>query len=134
LFSEIGKPEHSNEIGVFKLRSVGTVVQQSGSYSASRYDLRITGHGIGEQDSFLFAYVDRDSDHEPVIAISARVDGINASQYPAARAGVMIRKFDQEGDRSARRFAALVITNQNKALFLRRDQEGPLCNRTARST
>jgi hypothetical protein len=68
--------------------------------------------------------VDRDSDHETVIAISARVDGINVPQYPAARVGVMIRKFDQEGDQSVRRFAALVMTNQSQALFVHRDQEG----------
>jgi hypothetical protein len=125
LFSEIGKPPRSNNVGIFELRGVGPEIQPSGSYGCSRYDLRITGQGIGgQQDNFLFASVDRDSDNEPEIAISARVDGINASQYPNARAGVMIRKFDQTSDPGKHRFAALVVTNQNKALFVHRDLEG----------
>jgi hypothetical protein len=124
LFSEIGRPSRKDEAGIFELRGIGPGVQQSGSYSCSRYDLRVTGSGIGgNHDSFLLAHVERNSDTEPEIAVSARVDGINASQYPAARVGVMIRKFDQDGDLTARRFAALVITNQNKVLFLHRDQE-----------
>ncbi|MGH6838930.1 MAG: hypothetical protein ACREDT_09020 [Methylocella sp.] len=125
LFSEIGKPPRSNYAGIFELRGVGPGIQQSGSYGCSRYDLRITGQGIGgKQDNFLFASVDRDSDNEPEIAISARVDGINASQYPDARAGVMIRKFDQTSDPGKHRFAAMVVTNQNKVLFVHRDAEG----------
>jgi hypothetical protein len=125
LFTSVGKPQRSDDIGIFKLRSVGKDVQQFGSYSCSRYSLRVTGHGIGaDQDSFLFAYVDRDSDHESMIAITTRIDGINAFQYPAARVGVMIRKFTQEGDPTTHRFAALIVTNEKQALFLHRDLEG----------
>jgi hypothetical protein len=125
LFSKASKPSRQDMAGIFELRGIGPGVQQSGSYSCSRYDLRVSGQGIsGSQDSFLFAHVCRDSNQESVISVSARVDGINASQYPAARAGVMIRKFDQQGGDLSRRFAALVITNQNKVLFLHRDQEG----------
>jgi hypothetical protein len=125
LFSETGRLPRSNNCGIFELRGVGPGIQQSGSYGCSRYDLRITGQGIGgKQDNFLFASVDRDSDNEPEIAISARVDGINASQYPDARAGVMIRKFDQTSDPGKHRFAAIVVTNQNQALFIHRDVEG----------
>lgn len=124
LFSQVGKPSRQDLAGIFELRGVGPGVQQSGSYSCSRYDLRVSGQGIGgTQDSFLFAHVERDSSEESEISVSARVDGINASQYPAARVGVMIRKFDQEGDGKSRRFAALVITKQNEVLFLHRDQE-----------
>jgi hypothetical protein len=124
LFSEAGKPSRQDLAGIFELRGIGPGVQQSGSYSCSRYDLRVSGQGInGSQDSFLFAHVERDSNEEAEISVSARVDGINASQYPAARVGVMIRKFNQEGDITSRRFVAVVITNQNKVLFLHRDQE-----------
>jgi hypothetical protein len=36
----------------------------------------------------------------------------------------MIRKFDQQTDPPERRFAAMVITNEKKALFLHRDFDG----------
>lgn len=125
LFSEIGKPERSNNVGIFQLSSIGTGIQQSGSYTCSRYNLRITGQGIGAtNDSFLFASVNRDSDHEQEIEITARVDGVNAPQYPNARVGVMIRKFEQDSSQEQHRFAALVVTNQNQVLFLHRDGEG----------
>jgi hypothetical protein len=38
----------------------------------------------------------------------------------------MIRKFDQEGDVTARRFAALLITTNNEVVFLHRDAEGAI--------
>ena len=61
LFSETGRLPRSNCAGIFELRGVGPGIQQSGSYGCSRYDLRITGQGIGgKQDNFLFASVDRD--------------------------------------------------------------------------
>jgi hypothetical protein len=125
VFAENGKPSRQDEAGIFELRGIGPGVQQSGSYSCASYDLRVSGRGIaGAQDSFLFAHVERDSMEEPLIGISARIDGINASQYPNARVGVMIRKFDDQGDMSPRRFAAVVATPQKQVLFLHRDSEG----------
>jgi hypothetical protein len=126
LFSEVGKPSRQDLAGIFELQGIGPGVQKSGSYACSRYDLRVSGQGIaGNQDSFLFAHVERDSDSESEIAITVRVDGINASQFPNARVGVMIRKFVRGGDNEAaiHRFVALVVTNQNRVLFLHRDQE-----------
>jgi hypothetical protein len=125
LFSDIGKPPRSDDIGIFKLRTIGGVeVQQSATYGCSRYNLRITGQGIGDKkDHFLFAYANRDSLIDSEISICARVDGINAEQYPNARVGVMIRKYEQT-DPSEHRFAAMIITNEKKALFLHRDFEG----------
>jgi len=125
LFTDIGKPLRSDDIGIFKLRTIGGPdVQQSATYGCSRYNLRITGQGIGgKKDHFLFAYTNRDSLIDSEISICARVDGINALQYPNARVGVMIRKFEQT-DPSVHRFAAMVITNEKKALFLHRDFEG----------
>jgi hypothetical protein len=132
LFSEVDRPDRSNYVGIFELRDIGPGVQKSGSYACARYSLRITGRGIGAtQDNFLFAYVDRDSDHEPEIEVSARVEGINPSQYPDPRAGVMIRKLEQQDpadprpyDPQSHRFAAMLITNQGQALFLHRDANG----------
>jgi hypothetical protein len=126
LFADIGKPPRSDDIGIFKLRTIGgPEVQQSATYGCSRYNLRITGQGIRDKkDDFLFAYTNRDSLRDSEISICARVDGINASQFPNARVGVMIRKFDQQTDPSERRFAAMVITNEKKALFLHRDFDG----------
>jgi outer membrane protein assembly factor BamB len=134
VFAENGKPSRQDEAGIFELRGIGPDVQQSASYSCARYDLRVSGRGIaGVQDSFLFAHVERDSMEDALIGISARIDGINASQYPNARVGVMIRKFDDQGDMSPRRFAAVVATPQKQVLFLHRDseagmvmQDGPL--------
>jgi hypothetical protein len=127
LFADIGRKPRDQDCGLFRLQAVtaGPPVQQSGSYACSRYDLRITGQGIGgTSDNFLFAYVNRDSDNEPVIRITARFEGINAPNYPHARAGVMIRKFDEPGHLPPLRFAAMLITNQNQALFLHRDADG----------
>ena len=125
LLAEAGIAERDDEVGLFQLRGIGPGVQASGSYTCSRYDLRITGQGIGgKQDSFLLASVNRDADHEDVIAVTARVEGINAAQYPNAQAGVMVRKFSQDPAPESRRFAALLITNRNKAIFLHRDEEG----------
>jgi hypothetical protein len=135
LFSQVGRPDRSDDdVGIFEMRDIGPGVQKSGSYACARYSLRITGRGIGgTEDNFLFAYVDRDSDHETVIEVCARVEGINASQYPDPRAGVMIRKLEQQDpadprpyDPQSLRFAAMLVTDQGKALFLHRDANGAL--------
>ena len=131
LFSEIGKKPRDQDCGIFQLQAVsyaGAPVQQSGSYGCTRYDLRITGQGLGGvQDSFLFAYVKRDSDNESEIGITARLDGINAPNYPNPYAGVMIRKFGdttQNVSAATTRFAAIVVTKDKKVLFLHRDVDG----------
>ena len=131
LFSEIGKKPRDQDCGIFQLQVVtypGATVQQSGSYACTRYDLRITGQGLGGVlDSFQFAFVNRDSDNESEIAITARVDGINAPNYPNPYAGVMIRKFGdttQHIQPYATRFAAILVTKEKKVLFLHRDNDG----------
>ena len=131
LFSEIGKKPRDQDCGIFQLQAVsyaGAPVQQSGSYACTRYDLRITGQGLGGvQDSFQLAYVNRDADNESEIGITARLDGINAPQYPNPYAGVMIRKY---GDTTANiqpnatRYAAVIVTKDKKILFLHRDVDG----------
>ena len=131
LFSAIGKKSRDQDCGIFQLQSVsyaGAPVQQSGSYGCTRYDLRITGQGLGGvHDSFQFAFVNRDSDNESEIGITARVDGINAPNYPNPYAGVMIRKFGDTTPNvpaSSTRFAAIVVTKDKKVLFFHRDNDG----------
>jgi hypothetical protein len=140
LMSEIGKKPRDQDCGIFQLQAIsfaGAPVQTSGSYGCTRYGLRITGQGLGgAQDSFLYAFVNRDSDNEPVIGITARVDGINADSYPNPYAGVMIRKFGDTTakiDANATRYAAVVVTKERRARFFHRDidgstttQDGPL--------
>ena len=108
--------------GSFSSRRCRTPAHRSSSRAltrCTRYDLRITGQGFGGvQDSFQFAFVNRDSDNESEIGITARVDGINAPNYPNPYAGVMIRKF---GDTTpnvpayATRFAAIVVTKDKES-------------------
>jgi len=119
LFEDAVKAARTDDVGIFQLRDIGPV-QKSGTYVCSRYDLRITGSGIGEtKDEFLLASAERNP-AQGEIEIIARVDGIKAPDYPYARVGVMIRRsFDQQ-----ERFAAVTITNQNQALFLHRDDAG----------
>jgi hypothetical protein len=131
LLSEIGKKPRDQDCGIFQLQGIsfaGAPVQQSGSYACTRYDLRITGQGLGDgKDSFQFAFVSRDSDNEPEISITARVDGINASNYPNPYAGVMIRKFGDTTPNfqtNATRYAAVIVTKDKKVLFLHRDVDG----------
>ena len=128
LFEDIGKPVRSDDIGIFELRNIGAA-QKSGSCNCGKYDLRMTGTGIGgAKDEFLLAFIERDAG-VGAIEISACINGINAPNYPDAVAGVMIRRsFDQN-----ERFAAVVITDENTAMFLHRDgvelpveQDGPV--------
>jgi hypothetical protein len=127
LFAEVGKAPRDLDCGIFRLKAVtyaGAVVQQSGSYACTRYDLRITGQGIGGvRDSFQFAYVNRDSDNESDIGITARVDGINAPNYDNPYVGVMIRKFSDNLD-GTERFAAILVTKKKEVIFLHRDKDG----------
>jgi hypothetical protein len=131
LFDDAHKDVRKDDVGIFQLRDIrdNGLVQRSGSYVCSRYDLKITGSGIGgTKDEFLFASVERNP-AQAEIEVTARVDGIKAPDCPDARAGVMIRRsFDKD-----ERFAAVTITNRNQALFLHRDgvgtsvkQDGPI--------
>jgi len=127
LFTDVNRMPRKDDCGIFRLRAIsfpGAAVQQSGNYTCNHYDLRITGGGIGKnQDSFLLAYVDRDSDNEPMISITARVDGINAPNYPNPCVGVMIRKFEDTFS-NAMRFAAVLVSKDGNVLFVHRDKEG----------
>jgi hypothetical protein len=132
LLSEIGKKPRSQDCGIFQLQAItprnAPGFQPSGSYACTRYDLRINGQGLGDtQDSFVFAFVSRDSDNESTISITARVDGINSPNNPNPYAGVMIRKFGDTAlanDSDATRYAAVVVTKDMKVLFFHRDVDG----------
>jgi outer membrane protein assembly factor BamB len=144
LFADVGRKPRSNDCGIFRLQAIshaGSTVQQSGNYTCNHYDLRITGAGIGDdEDSFLYAFVARDSEEESEISITTRVDGINAPEYHNPYVGVMIRKFGDttpdpaaklkaKGDPippippNATRFAAVVVNKDGDVLFLHRDAD-----------
>jgi hypothetical protein len=147
LFSEIGRQPRNDDCGIFTLQDISygaAVVQKSGDFTCNRYILRISGAGIAldkKEDSFLFAYTNRDALENTEISITARVDGIN-SQYVNPYAGVMIRKAVDDtkiadpaklaNPLNATRFAAVLVSKEKKALFLHRDvdadpnkQDGP---------
>lgn len=122
LFDDTHK--RTDDVGIFELRDIHDddrpPLQKSGSYVCSRYDLKIVGCGIGgTKDEFIFASAERNL-AQGEIEITARLDGIKASDNPNARAGVMIRRSTDVDER----FAAVIIDNENRALFLHRDEKG----------
>ena len=92
LFEESGRPGRANDAGIFELRNVGKA-EKVGSYVCGKYELRISGRGIGVmpvlddqtkaiipgkwEDEFLFANVQRDMGLRQV-AVTAFVEGMNA--------------------------------------------------------
>src|SRR5207245_1822239 len=81
----------------------------------------------GSQDGFFLAYRVIDSNEQPRISITTRLTGLVDRQQPLnqnACAGVMIRKFDEDAKIPSLRYAAMVITAGNDALFLRRLEDG----------
>jgi outer membrane protein assembly factor BamB len=118
VYGLLGKGRRRYDLGIFELRNISADVIKSGRRAGGRYELRMTGAGIGTpNEGFLFANVDRDP-KDGVITIVARVDGMNASMHPEARAGLMMRRgFDKDEG-----FAALVVSKEGKATFLCREQ------------
>jgi hypothetical protein len=103
------------------MRAVGPKAKKLGYFVCGKYDLTITGSGIGgtkdgTQDDFLLAYVNRNLPGQ--IQVTARVDSISAPNLSNAIAGVIIRRDDSK---PGERFAAVVISNRKEALFLHRD-------------
>ena len=118
VYGLFGKERDRFDLGIFELRNIGQHVIKSGRRAGKRYELRLTGAGIGvPEEGFLFANVDRDP-KEGVITIAASVDGINAPSYPDANAGLIVRR----GFTPVDGFAALLISRRGQATFLYRDQ------------
>jgi outer membrane protein assembly factor BamB len=118
VYGLLGKAREREDLGDFELRNIGPNVVKSGRRVGKRYELRMTGGGIGSPDEgFLFANLDRDP-KDGVISIAARVDGMNAPHFHEANAGLIVRRGDAGGDG----FAALLISRQAQATFLHRDQ------------
>ena len=118
VYGLLGKGRHRHDLGPFELRNIGPNVIKSGHLVAGRYELRLTGAGVGvAEEGFLFANVDRDP-KDGEITLTARVEGLNAPAYPEANAGLIMRRGFGGGDG----FAALLVSRKGQATFLDRDQ------------
>ena len=130
-FEESGRPRRANDAGIFELRNVGKA-EKEGSYTCGKYELRISGQGIGVipvfddqtkakipgkwEDAFLFANVQRNMRLSRV-AVTAFIEGLSAPDDSNPLAGVIIRRDSGPGDV----FAAVFINNQKEILFIHRD-------------
>jgi hypothetical protein len=108
-----------DDLGDFELRDIGAEVDKIGNLSAERYQLKLSGAGIGvSPEGFLLAAVERLLT-DGVITLSARLDGFNADHIPTARAGLIARRgydWDSGG------MVALVVDRDGHVYVLRRDQ------------
>jgi hypothetical protein len=107
-----------DDLGDFELRNIG-MAEKTGKLSAGRYQLRLTGTGVGASpEGFLFAAVERNL-ADGAITLSARLDGFNSDHIPTARAGLIARRgyaADSDG------MVALVADRDGHVFVLRRDQ------------
>jgi hypothetical protein len=107
-----------DDLGDFELRNIGAA-DKNGKLSAGRYQLQLTGAGIGASpEGFLFAAVERNLS-DGAITLSARLDGFNSDHIPTARAGLIVRRGytpDSDG------MVALVVDHDGHVFVLRRDQ------------
>ena len=144
LLKEIGKNRSSDECDIWTLTGIGGGVQGSCKFSCAQYTAHTTGQGLAtpEQpgdtaDSFYFPHVVIDSLQQPEISITARLLGIRTFgpdlKNPDARAGIMIRAFDDPGTLPTVPYAAVVFSPASGALFQRRlkdkvasVQDGPI--------
>jgi hypothetical protein len=113
LYSDIGARRIIEAAGIFEFRRFG--VDGRCAASCDRYDLSAAGGSLrGKADSFVFAYKPIDLGKQPRITITARLSGINTipttANQPEARAGIMIRKFDDAGNVGDRHYVALLVT------------------------
>ena len=117
----------SFEHGIFEFRDIGKDVLKDGGYAGGRYMLRLSGQGIGLDvsgapvplEGFLFANMERNT-ADGVITIIARLDGINAPDYPTGRAGIIVRRGVQVSQEIG--YAAIVVNQYREAVFVVRDQ------------
>jgi len=113
LFSDVGSTRIIFAAGMFEFRTYGPA--GTCAASAGRYDLSAAGGAIkakSTSDNFVFAYKFIDLEEESIVSITARLSGINASSptQSEARAGIMIRKFSEDGDPvRIQHYAALLV-------------------------
>jgi hypothetical protein len=110
--------DRRDDLGDFELRDIGHV-DKHGKLAARRYQLQLSGAGIGvSPEGFLLAAVERNL-ADGAITLSARLDGFNADHIPTARAGLMARRgFDWDTGG----MVALVVSRVGHVFVLRRDQ------------
>jgi hypothetical protein len=113
LYADIGAKRIIEAAGEFEFRRFG--VDGRCAAACDRYDLNAAGGAFqGKADRFVFAYRTIDLIDHPNISITTRLAGINTvpstADQPDARAGIMIRKFDDTGDVGDRQYAALFVT------------------------
>jgi hypothetical protein len=113
-----GQPPR-DDLGDFELRDIGPNVKKRGRLSAGRYQLQLTGAGIGASpEGFLFVAVERNLS-DGAITLSAQLDGFNSDHIPTARAGLIARRgYDADSDG----MVALVVDRDGHVFVLRRDQ------------
>ena len=122
LYSSIGQTRLIQSAGVLEFRRFGgrdnDPIDGKCSASCDRYELSALGGRIdGLWDSFAFAYRVIDLPGNGILGITVQLTGIVTQPYnvsqPDAVAGIMIRKFDEDGYVPGLRHAALLVTVGN---------------------
>ena len=119
------------DLGSFQLQPIGDVIKTA-TYKGGKYDFRLSGAGIGGNiEGYLLAYCDRDP-NDSAVTIEATILGINAPDYRAASAGVIVRR----GLDGQTGMAALMLQGSNVRLIIREEgvQAGTLATELGRVT
>ena len=127
LYADIGTTRLIPGAGIFDIGGFGANIDGDCIATCSRYDITASGEGLkGKSDSFFFAYRVIDLNEQPRVSIAARLVGLNnlpaVPDNPNAIAGVMIRKFGE--DVPSARYAAVVVTADNRVLLHSRNKDG----------
>ena len=127
LYADIGTTRLIPGAGIFDIGGFGANIDGDCIATCSRYDITASGEGLkGKSDSFFFAYRVIDLNEQPRVSIAARLGGLNnlpaVPDNPNAIAGVMIRKFGE--DVPSARYAAVVVTADNRVLLHSRNKDG----------
>ena len=127
LYADIGTTRFIPGAGIFDIGGFGANIDGDCIATCSRYDITASGEGLkGKSDSFFFAYRVIDLNEQPRVSIAARLGGLNnlpaVPDNPNAIAGVMIRKFGE--DVPSARYAAVVVTADNRVLLHSRNKDG----------
>ena len=127
LYADIGTTRLIPGAGIFDIGGCGANIDGDCIATCSRYDITASGEGLkGKSDSFFFAYRVIDLNEQPRVSIAARLVGLNnlpaVPDNPNAIAGVMIRKFGE--DVPSARYAAVVVTADNRVLLHSRNKDG----------
>ena len=127
LYADIGTTRLIPGAGIFDIGGFGANIDGDCIATCSRYDITASGEGLkGKSDSFFFAYRVIDLNEQPRVGIAARLGGLNnlpaVPDNPNAIAGVMIRKFGE--DVPSARYAAVVVTADNRVLLHSRNKDG----------